>query len=200
MRSGFVVRTTAHRLVASPTPCGFVRPHSKEGPDVADAISPEPPIRARAGVSRAASCCCWWARSWRVPPRAGHRRPASRRRRRLLDRRIGREAGGYRARLSAPRAGVASPRARRPPGEVVVSDVVVDRDTGTTRVYLRQRFDGIEVAGGVINVSVPREGRGPSSPLGHRFSPGPRVGRMSSGGSLRQCRPGRRRPARGQSA
>ena len=65
--------------------------------------------------------------------------------------------------------------------DVVVSDVVVDRDTGTTHVYLRQRFDGIEVAGGVINVSVAEDGS--IITLGNRFVPD-LASRMRSSGSL----------------
>jgi Ca2+-binding RTX toxin-like protein len=77
--------------------------------------------------------------------------------------------------------------------DIVVSDVVVDRDTGTTHVYLRQRVEGIEVAGGVINVSVARDGS--VITLGNRFVP--RLGsRISPSGPLRSAEQGVKAGAR----
>ena len=42
--------------------------------------------------------------------------------------------------------------------ELAVSSVVSSRDNGVTHVYLQQRFAGIEVDGGIINVNVLKDG------------------------------------------
>ena len=71
--------------------------------------------------------------------------------------------------------------------DVIVSDVAVDDDSGTTHIYLRQRSAGIEVAEGLINVSVAQDGS--IITLGNRF-----VANLASAirpsGSLRRAEQG----------
>ncbi|TLZ60243.1 MAG: hypothetical protein E6K16_06810 [Methanobacteriota archaeon] len=51
--------------------------------------------------------------------------------------------------------------------EVVVSSEVFSRDTGVTHVYLQQRYHGIDVLAGILNVNVARDGTVLSA--GNRF-------------------------------
>ena len=51
--------------------------------------------------------------------------------------------------------------------DVVVSSTVVSRHNGITHVYLQQRYRGIEVWNGILNVAV--RGDGSASVTGHRF-------------------------------
>jgi hypothetical protein len=51
--------------------------------------------------------------------------------------------------------------------DVVVADLYTSKHTGVTHVYLRQRFDGIEIAGADMTISVGPDGR--ASHLGHHF-------------------------------
>jgi extracellular elastinolytic metalloproteinase len=51
--------------------------------------------------------------------------------------------------------------------DLVVKDRYVSRHNGVTHIYLRQRFDGLEVFNGDININIDREGRVIN--LGNRF-------------------------------
>ncbi|GAB3532292.1 hypothetical protein GCM10027443_15860 [Pontibacter brevis] len=66
--------------------------------------------------------------------------------------------------------------------DYVITDQYVSKKSGVTHIYLRQRFQGIEVAGANLNINIDREGNVIN--MGNRFIPNLRAAIKSSSASI----------------